>query len=134
MTEPQFITWQEIIIIHEISIARFGGSPGMRDEHLIHSALGAAMNDFYYAAADLAGIAAAYAFHIAQAQAFLDGNKRTAVGAALVFLERSGVETRMEWGTALYDAIHAVAEKRMDKPGLAALIRLLTASGTQPQP
>jgi hypothetical protein len=74
MNEPQFIAWHEIEIIHEISIERFGGSQGIRDEHLIHSALGAAMNDFYYAAADLAGIAAAYAFHIAQAQAFLDGN------------------------------------------------------------
>jgi death-on-curing protein len=128
MNEPQFIAWHEIAIIHEISIKRFGGSHGIRDEHLIHSALGAAMNDFYYAAADLAGIAAAYAFHIAQAQAFLDGNKRTAIGAALVFLERSGVETRTEWGDELYDALHAVAEKRMDKSILAELIRSLMAS------
>ena len=88
------------------------------------------MNDFYYAAADLAGIAAAYAFHIAQAQAFLDGNKRTAIGAALVFLERSGVETRWEWGDSLYDAMHAVAEKRMDKSSLAELIRSLMASNS----
>lgn len=127
MNEPQFIAWQEIEIIHEISIERFGGTHGMRDEPLIHLALGAAMNDFHYAAADLAGIAAAYAFHIAQAQAFLDGNKRTAIGAALVFLERSGVETKTEWGDALYDALHAVAEKRMDKTSLAELIRALMA-------
>jgi len=81
------------------------------------------MNDFYYAQADLAGIAAAYAFHIAQAQAFLDGNKRTAIGAALVFLERSGVETKTAWGDSLYDALHAVAERQMDKAALAGLIR-----------
>jgi len=130
MNEPQFIAWHEIEIIHEISIERFGGSQGIRDEHLIHLALGAAMNDFYYAAADLAGIAAAYAFHIAQAQAFLDGNKRTAIGAALVFLERSGVETRTEWGDSLYDALHAVAEKRMDKSSLAELIRSLIATNS----
>ena len=130
MREPQFIAWHEIAIIHEISIERFGGSQGIRDEHLIHSALGAAMNDFYYAAADLAGIAAAYAFHIAQAQAFLDGNKRTAIGAALVFLERSGVETKTEWGNALYDALHAVAEKKMDKSSFAELIRSLMASNS----
>ena len=88
------------------------------------------MNDFYYAAADLAGIAAAYAFHIAQAQAFLDGNKRTAIGAALVFLERSGVETKTEWGNALYDALHAVAEKKMDKSSFAELIRSFMASNS----
>jgi len=125
MPEPEFISWQEIEIIHAASIQRFGGTHGVRDEHLIHSALGAAMNDFHYAAADLAGVAAAYAFHIAQAQAFLDGNKRTAIGAALVFLERSGVETKTAWGEALYEALHAVAEKRMDKASLAGLFRSL---------
>jgi len=125
MPEPEFISWQEIEIIHAASIQRFGGTHGVRDEHLIHSALGAEMNDFHYAAADLAGVAAAYAFHIAQAQAFLDGNKRTAIGAALVFLERSGVETKTEWGEALYEALHAVAEKRMDKASLAELFRSL---------
>lgn len=128
MNEPLFITRQELAIIHEISISRFGGSHGVRDEHLIHSALGAAMNDFHYAGADLAGIAAAYAFHIAQAQAFLDGNKRTAIGAALVFLERGGVETKTEWGDALYSALHAVAERSMDKVRLAELIRSLIDS------
>lgn len=71
-----------------------------------------------------------YAFHIAQAQAFLDGIKRTAIGAALVFLERSGVETRTEWGEALYNALHAVAQKRMDKSSLADLIRPLMASNS----
>ncbi len=81
------------------------------------------MNDYYYAHADMAGIAAAYAFHIAQAQAFLDGNKRTAIGAALVFLERHGVDTKTAWGDPFYDALHAVAEKRMDKLALAELIR-----------
>ncbi|MDZ4402360.1 type II toxin-antitoxin system death-on-curing family toxin [Prosthecobacter sp.] len=125
MKEPGFISWREIEIIHAASIERFGGTHGIRDEHLIHSALGAAMNDFRYAAADLAGIAAAYAFHIAQAQAFLDGNKRTAIGAALVFLERSGVETKTQWDDALYAAMHAVAEKRMDKASLAELFRSL---------
>ena len=120
-----FITAEQIDIIHSVSIARWGGTHGIRDEHLVHSALGAAINDYYYGGADLAGIAAAYAFHIAQAQAFLDGNKRTAIGSALMFLERSGIETKTEWGAFLYDAMHAVAEKRMDKPQLASLIRKL---------
>lgn len=125
--EPSFISWLEIEIIHRKSIERFGGTHGMRDDTLVHSALGAAMNDYYYAQADSAGIAAAYAFHIAQAQGFLDGNKRTAIGAALVFLERSGVETKAAWENSLYNALHAVAERRMDKAALAGLIRELVA-------
>ncbi len=85
------------------------------------------MNDYYYAQTALAGIAAAYAFHIAQAQGFLDGNKRTAIGASLVFLERSSVETKTGWENTLYNALHDVAEKRMDKAALAGLIRELIA-------
>lgn len=127
-SEPVFVTWDEVLVIHRKSIERFGGTHGIRDEHLVHSALGAAMNDFYYASADLAGIAAAYCFHIAQAQAFLDGNKRTAIGTALVFLECSGVETKSAWGQPLYEAMHAIAERCMDKPALAALLRELIAA------
>lgn len=71
----------------------------------------------------MAAIAAAYAYHIAQAQAFLDGNKRTAVGSALVFLERNGVETKTEWRDTLYETMIDIAEKRLDKPGQAKLLR-----------
>lgn len=44
--EPAFVTWEQVLIIHRKSIERFGGTQGIRDEHLVHSALGAAMNDF----------------------------------------------------------------------------------------
>ena len=65
-----------------------------------------------------------YAFHIAQNQPFLDGNKRTALNAALVFLDING------WlvpdpDELLYDAMIAIAERRLDKEGLAALFEKL---------
>ena len=126
MSDPAFITWEELLVIHEESIVQHGGTRGIRDEHLIHSALGAAMNDYFYANADVAGIAAAHAFHIAQAQAFLDGNKRTAIGVALTFLECEGTDTKTSWRKALYDALHAIAERRMAKSELAVLLRTLT--------
>ena len=71
-------------------------------------------------------VAAAYAFHIAQAQAFLDGNKRTAIAAALTFLNLNGIATRGH-GDEFYAAMIAIAERRLDKPGLAALFRELFA-------
>ena len=67
-------------------------------------------------------IAATYAFHIAEAQAFLDGNKRTAVAAALTFLKGNDVILRID-DLAIYDAMIAIAEKRMTKVNLAELFR-----------
>jgi len=67
-------------------------------------------------------IAAAYAFHLAQAQAFLDGNKRIGIGAALTFLEVNGFEVQAA-DDILFDAMIGIAEKRMDKIGLAEIFR-----------
>lgn len=63
-------------------------------------------------------------FHIAQNQPFLDGNKRTGLVAALVFLDLNGVTT-LDPQEKLYDAMIAIAERRMDKDGLAELLREL---------
>ena len=123
MTEdPIFITREVLDDIHSDSLTQFGGSPGVRDEGLVESALGAAQNAFYYGSGDLYEVAAAYAFHIAQAQAFLDGNKRTGIGAALTFLEYNGIQTRLDDGT-IYDAMIAIAEKRMNKAELSQTLR-----------
>lgn len=89
---------------------------------MVESALGSAKNVWFYGHGDIFDVAAAYAFHIAQAQAFIDGNKRTGIGAALTFLEYNGVRTRVDDGT-LYDGMIAIADRRLDKPGLAKLMR-----------
>ncbi|HYG11426.1 MAG TPA: type II toxin-antitoxin system death-on-curing family toxin [Pyrinomonadaceae bacterium] len=72
---------------------------------------------------DLAHMAAAYAFHIAQNQP--DGNKRTGLVAALVFLDLNGI-TVLDPQEKLYDGIIGIAERRMDKNGLAELLRELS--------
>lgn len=72
-------------------------------------------------------IAAAYAFHIAQAQAFLDGNKRTGIASALIFLKVNGVSAHPKPDTQdrIYEAMIGIAERRLDKAGLAELFRKL---------
>jgi death-on-curing protein len=105
-----------------MSLQRFGGGEGVRDHHLIESALGAAMNTCYYGNGDLFDIAASYAYHLAQAQAFLDGNKRTAVVTALVFLEINGIMNTPD-DLRLYDAMIAIAERRLDQDGPAKIFR-----------
>ena len=127
MEDPIFLDFDRIEEIHEASLEAYGGSKGIRDRGLIESALGSAINTFFYANGDLFDIAAAYAFHLAQAQAFLDGNKRTGIGAALLFLRANGV-TRLPADSLLYDAMIAIAEKRLDKAGLASIFRRAAVS------
>lgn len=122
MTEPHFLEVAEVHRLHERSLNTYGGTPGVRDFGLVASAVFQPKNDFHYGGADIFGIAAAYAYHIAEAQAFLDGNKRTALATAMTFLEMQGVDTACDWRT-LYDAMIAIAEKRMNKAALAALFR-----------
>ena len=122
--DPVFITFEQVLRAHEHSLQRHGGSAGIRDEGLLRSAVEQPLNDFFYGHGDLFAIAAAYAFHIAQAQAFLDGNKRTAIAIALAFLEQNGIPTDAATDR-LYDAMIGIAERRLTKADLAALFREL---------
>jgi death-on-curing protein len=83
----QFLRKQEVLNIHAQAIEAFGGSPGLRDEGALESALVAVENRAYYENADLATCAATYAYHLTQAHAFIDGNKRIAAAIAEIFLE-----------------------------------------------
>lgn len=80
--------------IHAEALARFGGSDGLREPSLLESAVAAPQATFGGESpyADLAEVAAAYLFYICKNHAFVDGNKRAALGACLVFLRLNGVE------------------------------------------
>lgn len=126
MSEPIFLTLDEVRRIHARSLAEHGGSEGVRDLGLVESALASAKNTFYYAHGDLVDVAASYAFHLAESQAFIDGNKRTGVAAALVFLAVNGAYAQPpQW--ALYSAMIDVAEKKKTKADLAEIFRKGTA-------
>lgn len=126
MREPEFLSPAIIEQLHADSLALFGGSQGIRDRGLVESALASARNTYLYGRGDVFDIAASYAFHIAEAQAYLDGNKRTAVAAALTFLR--GNEVKLLFNEQLiYEAMIAIAEKRMTKPDLAAIFRKHTS-------
>ncbi|HEX4264129.1 MAG TPA: type II toxin-antitoxin system death-on-curing family toxin [Verrucomicrobiae bacterium] len=122
MSEPIFLELDEVFRIHSRSLAEHGGSDGVRDRGLVESALASARNTFHYAPGDLFDVAASYAFHLSEAQAFIDGNKRTAVVAAMVFLARNGVYVRPSpW--ELYLAMIDVAAKKKTKADLADIFR-----------
>jgi death on curing protein len=90
MKEPRWLTIAAIHTMHEELIAEHGGSSGVRDEGLLESALARAPNLFAYGQPSLTGMAASYAFGIARNHPFVDGNKRTALMAAYVFLGLNG--------------------------------------------
>jgi death-on-curing protein len=132
VTEPDFLTVDDVLLLHEEQLKHYGGGAGIRDSDLLDSAIGMPQQSFGGALVheDLFAMAAAYAFHIAQNQPFIDGNKRTALAAALVFLDLNGVGVADPNG-ALYQAMIAIAEKQLDKSGLADLLRNLAAA-TEP--
>ena len=122
------MTLAEVLFLHDESLARFRGSAGVRDPGLIESALGSAQNAYWYGNGGLFEIAAAYAFHLAESQAFFDGNKRTACAAAISFLRVNGLEFPTDDGS-LHHAMIEVAHKRMDKTALALVFRRLVLDG-----
>ena len=77
-----------------------------------------------YLHGDVFEMAAAYAFHIGEAQAFLDGNKRTGIHAALSFLALNGFRVE-DPESALYDAMIEIANGTRTKAQLATLLREL---------
>lgn len=122
---PFFLDMALVDELHERSLTLYGGTSGCRDRGGVESAMGAAQAAYYYGHGDHFDIAAAYAFHIAQAQAFLDGNKRTAIASAIAFLAGNGFAKipTQEFLTTLYDAMIAIADRRLDKVGLAKIMR-----------
>lgn len=124
---PEFLSLDDVLEIHEYYIERFGGTFGIRDQGLLESAIAMPQagneNDYYHH--DVFEMAAAYAYHMAQNQPFLDGNKRTGLASAMVFLEINGV-VLSDPNEALYDAMIKVSERTLDKSGLADLLRNLT--------
>lgn len=91
MSEPRWLTEQQVIKFHAEQLAIFGGPAGVRDPGALASALGRPQNKWAYENADLAIMAAAYAFGIAKKHPFVDGNKRAAFMAMVVFLNKNGI-------------------------------------------
>jgi death-on-curing protein len=89
--EPRWITYDQAIAIHSRQLRRFGGAPGLRDEGMLRSALECPINKWHHDRAELAALAAGYAFGLAKNHAFVDGNKRIAFMAMMVFLLKNGV-------------------------------------------
>ena len=90
MSQPIWVPVEAVHIIHDRQIARHGGASGLRDEGLLQNAMQRPVNKWQYEDADTFECAAAYAYGIAKAHAFVDGNKRTAFVTSATFLRLNG--------------------------------------------
>ena len=125
--DPVFLTVHDVLGLHADQIREFGGSAGLRDEGGLASAVAQAGVTYGgdYLHASLFEMAAAYAFHIAENHPFVDGNKRTALNAAIVFLGLNGLDVADDDGL-LFDAMMGLATGRSSKGQMAALLEQLS--------
>lgn len=122
MSEPRWITKDQIVRIHAEQLAVFGGPAGLRDEGMLESALGRPQNKWAFGETDYAVLAAAYAFGLARNRPFVDGNKRAAFMAMMVFLRKNGIRFAPDEAEATV-AIIGLAAGEIEEDGLARWIR-----------
>ena len=93
-----YLSFEQIIELHDALIDKFGGLLGIRERGLLESALAAPMMAVFGEELHktIYNKAAAYLFYVAKNHAFLDGNKRTATAAALSFLRANGKSTKYD--------------------------------------
>jgi death-on-curing protein len=122
MTEPIWLGVDLILDIHSEQLALFGGPAGVRDLGLLESALARPLNRHGYGESDLAALAASYAFGIARNHPFIDGNKRAAFAAFIVFLGLNGTSFKVppEHATA---SILALAAGEIDENTFTRWVR-----------
>lgn len=123
-----FLRKDEVLAIHRRAIADFGGTEGLRDEGLLESALIATENRRHYEQADLVACAATYAFHLTQAHAFLDGNKRVAAAAMEVYLLANGATLDAD-DDELHELIMEIAAGRISRDEAEKRLRALVNVG-----
>ena len=118
--------------IHAEAIARFGGSDGVRDSALLESAVAAPQASFGGKSPyrDLGEVAAAYLYYLCRNHPFVDGNKRAALGACIVFLRLNGVEPTPD-GPEWEELVLAIAAGSLDREQATTRLREVLSTGSE---
>lgn len=118
----KWIDKSALLLLHDESLAEFGGAGGVRSEHLLDSALARPENLAAYGDPDVAELAATYAVGLAKGHAFIDGNKRAAFLAMGVFLFLNGYRLHATQADATVTML-ALASGEVDQVEMAGWIR-----------
>ena len=121
--EPRWITEEILFVIHAQQVERYGGSHGVLDKNVVLGALHRPINRWAYEkSADFADLAASYLIAFAGSQGFNDGNKRTGLACALVFLGLNSVSFEAE-PEDLYEVTLRVATRQIADNDVAIWFR-----------
>lgn len=126
MAEFLHISAEQVLLIHGAVLREHGGSEGLRDSALLESAVAAPQATYGGAPllSDPLEVAAAYLFYLCRNQAFVDGNKRTALAACLMFLRLNGLRPSAD-GPEWEALVLAVAASRLDREQTTKALRKL---------
>ncbi len=125
MIEPEFLEPDVVLFVHDQALREYGGVHGLKDEGLLHSALGRPINKLAYAepgSLDLFDLAAAYAYGLASNHAFNDANKRTAWACCVLFLKVNGIELDTP-AAIVVERMPLLAAGQVGEAGFAAWLR-----------
>ena len=122
MTAWKWVNRQVLLLLHDESLAEHGGSPGLRDEGLLDSALARPLYLSLYGQPDVADLAASYGVGLAKNHAFVDGNKRAAFLAVGMFLAVNGYRLQATQADATLTVMD-VAAGAMDESTFAQWVR-----------
>lgn len=127
----RFLSVSNVQEIHDNTLREEGGTSGRRDSNLLESAIAMPKSHYggEYVHSDLAGMAAAYLYHLCQKHPFVDGNKRTAAFSALLFLRANAIpRERLPSQETLERVTLSVAASKMTKEQLTTWLRSVTGS------
>lgn len=120
---PRWLTRVVIDAIQNDQVREHGGLPGVRDEHVLESALARPQQKWHYAdQTDIAALAAAYGFGLVKNHPYRDGNKRIGLLAIVTFLGLNGHELRATDADVVTE-IMALADRRLSEDELGKWIR-----------
>jgi death-on-curing protein len=119
---PRWVDKKALVLLHETSLAEFGGARGVADDERLEAALARPRTRLAYeSGSSIAQLAASYAYGLARSHVFVDGNKRAAFLAIGVFLAINGYRLIADQVDAIRTML-ALAAGELDEPGLAAWI------------
>ena len=118
-----------ILAIHDEQLARHGGAAGLRDPGLLESALARPINHAAYGEPDTAERGAIYALAIARNHPYIDGNKRAAFMAMVLFLALNGMEFNPPEVEATMTTLAMAAGNLSDEDFIAWVRRHAVARG-----
>lgn len=124
MTAPTWVTRVDVEAIHETMIEIGGGSYCLRDAALLESALARPQNLYAYGKTNIFLLAASYSEGIARNHPFIDGNKRTALLTADLFLADNGLHLNKAIGLTYVEMMERLGQGLMTRDEAADIFRM----------